>query len=252
MKLQGQNVWLIGASSGIGAALAPRLTGAGAKLAISSRREEELQKVASTCVPAGVLVKPLDVTDLDAVEAVYRDLVAEWGAVDSVIYNAGTWTLADVTKFEARTALRQIDVNYLGLIRVVGTVMPAMIQRRAGAIVGVASVAGYAGFPRAAAYSSSKAGVHAFLSSIRMELSKYGVDVVTVSPGFVDTPLTEDNDFRMPFMVSADVAADRILEGLLEGRQEIHFPRRLSIPLKLATALPRPAFEFLGRKFMSK
>jgi short-subunit dehydrogenase len=250
MELRGRTVWLIGASSGIGAALAPKLTAQGARLAISARREQDLQKAAASCSPAEVLVKPLDVTDAAAVEGVYRELASEWGRVDAVIFSAGAWYQAKVESFDAAAAIRQIDVNYLGLIRVVGAVMPDMIARRGGTIVGMASVAGYAGFPTAAAYSSSKAGVIAFLQSVRMELKKYGVGVVTLSPGFVETPLTEKNDFAMPFMIEADEAADRIVEGLLKGEAEIHFPKRLSIPVKLFTALPRPAYEAIAGRLM--
>lgn len=252
MKLQGQTVWLIGASSGIGAALAPKLTAQGARLAISARREAELEKVAAACAPARVLVKPLDVTDAPAVEAVYQDLAAALGRVDVVIYSAGQWAKADVTTFDVEAAVKQIDVNYLGLLRVAGAVMPDMIARRSGAIAGMASVAGYAGLPRAAAYSSSKAGVIAFLQSIRMELKKFGVEVITLSPGFVETPLTDKNDFTMPFMLKADDAADRIVEGLLKGDVEVHFPKRLSIPMKIWTALPRPAFEYIAGKMMAR
>ncbi|MGE0057774.1 MAG: SDR family NAD(P)-dependent oxidoreductase [Dehalococcoidia bacterium] len=252
MKLQGQNVWLIGASSGIGAALAPKLAAKGATLAISARREDELEKIAASCAPHEVLVKSLDVTDNDAVVAVYRELVASWGRVDSVIFSAGSWTAAQVTEFDSARAIEQINVNYLGLVRVVGTVMPDMIARRSGSIVGMASIAGYGGFPRAAAYSSSKAGVLAFLQSIRIELKKFNVEVQTISPGFVETPLTDKNDFVMPFKLDADVAADRIIEGLLAGDEEIHFPRRLSIPVKLLTALPRPAYEWIAGKLMAR
>ena len=251
MRLQGQNIWLIGASSGIGAALAPKLAAEGAVLAISARREAELEKVAGN-IPGSVLVKPLDVTDNEAVNSVYRELVATWGRVDAVIFSAGTWTQANIEDFDTETAIQQVNVNYLGLMRVAGAVMRDMIARRGGTIVGMASVAGYAGFPRAAAYSSSKAGVLAFLQSIRMELKRYKVEVVTISPGFVKTPLTDKNDFMMPFMITADEAADRIVKGLLEGDSEIHFPRRLSVPVKLFTALPRPAYELVARKLMTR
>lgn len=245
-------MWLIGASSGIGAALAPKLAAQGARLAISARREEELQKVAASCAPHEVLVKPLDVTDNGAVIGLYQELVLAWGQVDAVIFSAGSWTAADVKTFDSEKAIEQINVNYLGLVRVAGAVMPDMIARHGGTIVGMASIAGYGGFPRAAAYSSSKAGVLAFLQSIRIELKKFGVEVLTISPGFVETPLTDKNDFTMPFMLKADVAADRIVEGLLKGDEEIHFPRRLSIPVKLMTALPRPAYEWIAGKLMAR
>jgi len=252
MKVEGQHIWLIGASSGIGAALATRLAAQGAALALSARREDDLQEVAAACSPAAVLVKPLDTTSLEAIEAVHHELLEAWGRVDAVIYGAGAWSLAGVEEFDARAAVRQIDVNLAGLIRVAGTVMPDMIRRRSGTIAGITSVAGYAGFPRAAAYSASKAGANAFLQSIRVELKKHGVQAVTVSPGFVDTPMTRKNDFPMPFRMTSEQAAERIVAGLVAGSDEIHFPRRLSIPLKLLTALPRPVVEFLTGRLMAR
>jgi short-subunit dehydrogenase len=121
-----------------------------------------------------------------------------------------------------------------------------------GAIVGIASLAGYAGFPRAEAYGSTKAAVIAFLQSLRIDLASSGVKVVTVSPGFVDTPLTRTNEFPMPFMLEPEEAAERIVHGLMRGDAEIHFPKRLSLPLKLLTALPRPVYEAVVRRTMAR
>ena len=201
MRLQGQHLWLIGASSGIGAAVTPELVREGAIMAISSRREEELNKVADAAHAYGQrpVVKPLDATDLDTVRRVYAELMEAWGQVDILFYNAGTWSQAKVESFDVEGALRQIDTNLSGQVRAIGTVMPDMIKRGSGEIIGMASVAGYAGYPSAAAYSSSKAGVHAFLQSIRMDLVKYNVGVTTISPGFVKTALTNRNQFSMPF-----------------------------------------------------
>ena len=245
-------LWLIGASSGIGAALAPALVAQGARLAISSRREEDLDHVADTTALQGrrPLVKPLDVTDLDAVRRVYADLVDEWGKVDVLFYNAGTRAQAEVTNFNTESAVHQVDVNYLGLIRATGVVMPDMVARRGGEIVGVGSLAGYAGFPRSATYSSSKMALNAYLQSLRIDLRRFGVGVTTVNPGWVDTPLIADSTVPPLFMVSPERAAAKIIDGLLDGREEIHFPRRLSWPLKALTALPRPVYEAVARRFM--
>ena len=253
MRLQGRTLWLIGASSGIGAALAPALTAEGAILAISSRREEELNAVADACRGrVRPLVKPLDATDKAQIDRVYAELVEAWGKVDIVFYNAGTWGEAKVEQFDTERALHQIDVIYLGLVRVVGAALPDLLARNDGDIVGMASVAGYAGLPRAAAYSSAKSAVNAFLQSIRIELKRYGVGVVTINPGFVKTPLTDRNTFPMPFMLTTEQAVPIIVKGLLDGDEEIHFPKRLSWPLKIFTALPRPLYESLARRFMTK
>jgi short-subunit dehydrogenase len=253
VELKGRTLWLIGASSGIGATLAPRLAAEGAILALSARREPELKQVAESCTGATPpLVKPLDVTDRDQVEPVYRELVEAWGKVDIVFYNPGIWGESRVDRFNLDQALVQLDVLYVGLVRVVGTVMPDMVRRRSGDIVGMASLAGYAGLPRAAAYSSAKNAVIAFLQAIRIDLKRYGVGVVTVNPGFVKTPLTDRNDFRMPFLLTPEQAADQIVRSLLAGHEEIHFPRRLSWPLKLFTALPRPVYESLVRRLIAR
>jgi short-subunit dehydrogenase len=146
--------------------------------------------------------------------------------------------------------VHQVDVNYLGLIRATGVVLPDMLARRGGEIIGVGSLAGYAGFPRSAAYSSSKMAVNAYLQSLRIDLRRFGVGVTTVNPGWVDTPLIADSAVPALFMVSPERAAARIVDGLLDGHEEIHFPRRLSWPLKAFTALPRPAYEALARRLM--
>jgi short-subunit dehydrogenase len=251
MQLRNRTLWLIGASSGIGAALAPALAAQGAVLALSARRETELEAIAEACRgKVRPLVKPLDVTDKTQVDRVYAELVEAWGKVDVLFFNAATSGRSQVDEFDTLAALNQVDVTYMGLIRATGAVLPDMLQRGNGHIVGTASIAGYAGFPRAAAYSSAKSGAIAFLQALRIELKDRGVGVVTVNPGFVKTPLTEHNTFRMPFLLTPEQAAASIVRGLLAGDDEIHFPRRLSLPAKLVTGLPRPVFEWLARKAM--
>lgn len=248
--MHGQRIWLIGASSGIGAALAYELARAGARLTLSSRNAEALEQVAQRArsVGAEASVAPLDVTNRLAVMQVASALRARWGEVDALIYSAGQWETLDVASYDAASAERQLDVNLLGLVRAVGAVMPEMVERRAGAIVGIASVAGYAGWPLASAYSASKAGMLAYLQSLRMDLHRHDVQVITVTPGFVESRLTEQNAFKMPFKLTAEEAATTIVAGLEDGKTEIHFPRRLSIPLKLLSALPRPLYEAILRR----
>jgi short-subunit dehydrogenase len=252
LHLTGRSLWLIGASSGIGAALAPELAAAGAILAISARREAELEKVADAAALRGIrpLVKPLDVTDLAAIERVYGELKEAWGRVEVLFYNAGAWAETRPENFNTHQAVNQIDVNFQGMVRTVGTMMPDLVANRAGEIVGMASVAGYAGMPRGAAYSASKAGANAFLQAMRMELRPYDVGVTTVNPGFVRSPLSDRNKFAMAFIVSAEEAAQRIVKGMLDGETEIHFPKRLSWFLKGLTALPRPVYERLAWRIM--
>ena len=244
MRLSGRNVWLIGASTGIGAAMAPRLAREGARLAVSSRNEAALQSVANG-IPGDVAVLPLDATIEGALASAAERLRASWGQIDVMIYNAGVWSAIDVEKYDVKAIEEQIAVNLVGLVRAVGAVLPDMIRRRHGEIVGVASLSGYGAFPRAEAYGASKAAANYFLQSLRIDVAKHGVGVTTVNPGFVKTRLTDANDFPMPFLMEPEAAADAIVQGLLAGHAEVHFPKRLSIPLKFVTALPRPVYEFL-------
>jgi short-subunit dehydrogenase len=253
MQLTGKRMWLIGASSGIGAALAPDLVAQGVVLAISSRNETELNNVAGKAARFGMrpLVKPLDVTDAASLQRVHDELVAEWGRIDVLFYNSGVWLPVRVEDFDAENAARQVEVNLTGMMRAVGTVVSEMVAKRDGEIIGMASLAGYRGYPKAAAYSSSKAGAIAFLQSIRMDLKRYEVGVTTINPGFVRTPLA-GLESKAPFVIDADKASRMIVKGLLNGDTEIHFPRRLSWPLKLITALPSPIYERLARLAMSR
>lgn len=247
MQLRDRNVWLIGASTGIGAAMVPRLVNEGARVAISSRGAPALERIAAACGER-VTVKPLDATDRAAVERTADELRAAWGHIDVLLYNAGAWAPIDVEKFDVDSFEQQIAVNYTGMVRAIGAVLPDMLARRSGEIVGVASLSAYGAFPRAEAYGSSKAAVNYMLQCLRIDLAKHSIGVTTVNPGFVDTQLTSENDFPMPFIMQPGDAAKAIVDGLRAGRTEIHFPRRLSLPLKIVTALPRPIYEWiLGR-----
>lgn len=248
MLLHGRRVWLIGASSGIGAALAPSLAAAGARLVLSARRAEELARVAESCRAAGgdlPLTLPVDVSEPGALSRAAAAIAADGEPVEVLIYSAGAWEPTEVAAFDAAAVERQIFVNYLGLARAVEAVLPAMVERGAGEIVGIASLAGLRGFPRAAGYTASKAASITFLESLRVDLRRRGVGVTTVLPGFVDTQLTARNDFPMPFMIQPPAAADAILRGLQRGHAEIAFPRRLAWPLRLLHVLPGPLYETL-------
>jgi short-subunit dehydrogenase len=247
LELKGRRVWLIGASSGIGAALVPALVREGVRLAITSRNEMALRALAAEHgrADAPVLVFPGDVTVTGALKQIESDVRRTWGATDVVIYNAGVWSAVDVDAIDLVNFEQQIAVNYVGMIRAVDAVLPDMLARGAGEIVGVGSLSAYGAFPRAEAYGSSKAAVNYMLQALRIDLTKRGIGVTTVNPGFVKTRLTDVNDFPMPFLLTPEAAAETIVEGLLAGKAEIHFPLRLSLPLKLITALPRPIYEWL-------
>ncbi len=245
MKWDGTCVWLTGASSGIGAALARELAGRGSRVAISARRVERLEELAAG---TDMLVVPCDVTDRAAVTAAEARIRDEFGQIDVAIFNAGTWQQVDVTAFDSDVFRQHIDVNLMGMIHGVESVLPDMLRRRAGRLVGVASVAGYRGFPQSEAYGSTKAAELNLLESLRIDLAAHGITVQTISPGFVKSEATAKNDFTMPFLLEADDAARRMAEGIARNKAEIVFPLPMMLAMKVIRTLPiRPYTDLYAR-----
>lgn len=222
--------WIVGASSGIGAALARELVRRGAQVAISARKAEDLREVAGDDME----VVPLDATDREAVRAA-ADRLAD---VDVVVWCAGYWEQFDAAAWDADSFERHVQVNLLGLNNVLAAVIPRMVRDRRGHLVGIASVAGYRGLPGAEAYGATKAAQINLLEGLRAALSRHHVRVTTVCPGFVRTPMTDTNEFPMPFIIDADEAATAICDGLEKGRAEIVFPLPMAVTMKLARLVP--------------
>ena len=244
----GQVVWLSGASSGIGFALAELLLQKGFRVAVSARRREPLQKLAAGAPDSGaVLQLPLDVTDREALATAYQTLCSQWQVPDLVIANAGISIHMEAADLDY-AKLKQInEVNLLAAMSMLQLPVQDMLQRGSGYLAGVASVAGYRGLPHAAGYVASKAGLIAFLESLRFDLEPHGIAVSVINPGFVKTPLTERNRFPMPFIISAEASARAIWRGLKKGRMEIHYPPALSLLLKFMRLLPYPLYHVLVR-----
>lgn len=243
-QLTGAVTWIIGASSGIGAAVARELQRRGATVVVSARREERLRELAD----GELLVVPLDVTDADAVEAAGRRIRERCGRIDVVVIAAGYWQQLDPRDWDASAFRHQVEVNLIGTSNAIAAVLPDMLRRRAGVIAGIASVAGYRGLPGAAAYGATKAGQINLLESLRTQTSRTGVRVVTVCPGFVRTQLTDQNSFSMPFMIEPDAAARAICDGIEKGRSEIVFPRRMAVLAKAARLVPVAVWTALWRR----
>ncbi len=243
--LAGQRVWLTGASSGIGAALATELTRRGAQVAVTARRREPLEALA---VGSGIMVEPGDVTDAEEMGQIAHRLLADWGALDLVILNAGTYTPVTPETFRAELFREHLDVNIMGAVNCIQAVLPAMRSARRGRIAITASVTGYAGLPLASAYGATKAFLINMADALRADLASSGVAVTLIAPGFVRTPLTDQNPFAMPGMIEADEAARLICDGLEEGRPEIGVPRKALVVMKALAAMPGP----LRRRYVAR
>ncbi len=242
--LKGKVLWLTGASSGIGEAFAKAAAATGCKLAITARRGDVLQALAAECSKFGgqVLAVPGNVTDRYQMIGIVKQIENTFGPVDILVANAGTHVPTNVEQFDAREYDSIMLLNFSGVLYCVEAVLPQMLARKSGHLVGVSSVAGYRGLPRAAAYGASKAALTHFLESIRFDLLAYNVDVTVVSPGFVKTPLTDKNDFEMPFLIEAQKAAEILLRGVEKRKFEIHFPWQFTWIMKFLRVMPFPAY----------
>jgi len=238
-----ETVWIIGASDGIGAALAREWAKQGARLILSARSAEPLEKLASSLGSDHVAL-PLDVSDrvsLDAAAAKILDI----GQVDRVVHLAAIYDPGKIADLDPQTAAQIVNVNLTGSFHI-AQVAPKVL-RQGGQLAICGSVAGYIGLPQGQIYSATKAGVINLVESLRVEMAGR-IDVRLISPGFVDTRLTQRNDFNMPAMVTPETAATAIIDGLNTRRFEVHFPRRLTLGLKLLSALPYWAALALTRR----
>ena len=241
-------VFITGASSGIGQALAARFQRAGYRLALVARRTPEVQGwiVSQGIDTQRAAVYAADVRDVDAIVAVGRACIAAQGVPDVVIANAGISVGMDTAEFADLDVMRAtFETNNLGLAATFHPFINAMRARRSGTLVGIASVAGIRGLPGHGAYSASKAGVIAYCESLRGELHPGGLKVVTIGPGYVDTALTRGNPYSMPFLLSADAFADRAYDAVVAGVSYRVIPWQMGVVAKLLRVLPDPLFDRL-------
>lgn len=245
MNLRNKVVWLTGASSGIGEALAKRLAQTGCKLALTARRREALEQLALevSAERSDALAFPGDVTDLEQMKQIAHAIESEWGPVDVLIANAGAYVPTNIEHFDSNEYDDQMKLNFSGALYCIEAVLDRMIQRKSGQIVGVSSLSGYRGLPRAEAYGASKAALINFLEAMRFDLRAHNIRVTIVNPGFVKTPLTDKNEFKMPNIIPADEAAEIMLRGIEGEKKEIHFPAAFSWTMKLLRILPYPLYE---------
>jgi len=225
-------VWLVGASTGIGAALAHELSRRGARLALSARSADKLQAQGIE----RALLLPCDATDAASLASARQTLLEAWGGIDLVIYLAGDYVPMRAHDFDLARAEQVLAVNFNGAVRLAATVLPDL--QAGGGIAFVASVAGYRGLPRSLCYGPGKAALIHFAECLHLDLEAQGVGVWIINPGFVRTRLTAQNDFAMPALLTPQQAAVAMIDGFTTGAFEIHFPWRFTRPLKLLSLLP--------------
>jgi NAD(P)-dependent dehydrogenase (short-subunit alcohol dehydrogenase family) len=236
MKLAGQRVWVVGASRGIGRALTEELSVRRARVVASARASRQLDDIVTRY--ANVTSVPADVTDRSAMLSAADRIEHELGGIDVAVLNAGYWRQLDPAAWDSEQFRRHVDTNLLGMAHGIEAVLPGMRRRRSGMIVGISSLAGLRGFPHAEGYSATKAAQITLLESLRIDLAGLGIKVQTVCPGFVRTDLTEQNSFRMPFMLEPQQAARRIAGGIERESAMVAFPWPMAIAMHLARAIP--------------
>jgi len=235
---RGARVWVIGASTGIGAETARLLLEKGARVAISARKTDALQQIAAAHPLA--LVLPLDVTQHAQVMSARDQLLADWGGVDLMLIVAGAYNEMRVDTFDMAVVNQLLDVNLRGVVRGIDAMLPSLLrQENGGGGIGiVSSVAGYSGLPKALVYGPTKAALINLCESLYFDLHPRGHAVYMINPGFVETPATAQNKFVMPGLISARRAAQEIVTGMEKGGFHIHFPKGFTNWLRMARLLP--------------
>ena len=241
-----KKVWITGASSGIGKAVAEKFANEGWKVAISARRKEILDDMSTH---QNIFSYPLDVTNQDQVDNVFKKIINEFGNIDLCIFSSGTYDPKNEKSINIEKIKNVINVNFIGVVNCVKVVETYFKEKKSGQISIVSSIAGYRGLPNSSGYGPSKAALTNFTESIYFDFKKFNVKISVISPGFIKTPLTDKNEFSMPFIETPEFAAKKIFNGLVKNNSfEIHFPKPLTLLLKLFRILPYKIYLFLIEK----
>ncbi|ABV92120.1 short-chain dehydrogenase/reductase SDR [Dinoroseobacter shibae DFL 12 = DSM 16493] len=236
-ELTGKRYWLVGASEGLGRALAEHLSRMGVELVLSARSEDRLKELAES-LPGKAHAVPVDISDTASVTAAAEAA----GQIDGMVFLAGVYWPLKATEWDAEKVEAMCDINFTGAARCVGAVLPGMVARDAGHIVLTGSLSGFRGLPGASGYGPSKAGVMAMAEAMHCDLRKTGVDVQVANPGFIRTRLTEKNDFNMPFLMEPEDAAREMVELMLTDSFKRSFPTVFASFFRLSQFLPDWAY----------
>ncbi|HEX7316703.1 MAG TPA: SDR family NAD(P)-dependent oxidoreductase [Pyrinomonadaceae bacterium] len=241
-------VLITGASSGIGRALALELARRGARLGLTARRGEELLKLGEEIERAGgeAMAVPADVRDAEALKEVVGRVLARWGRVDVLVANAGMSSTTAGTRLNAGEVGDVITINVLGVVNSVAAVLPSMLERGAGHLVAISSLASYRGMPKSGAYSASKAAVSTLFESLRVDLRRSNIDVTTIHPGFIRTPMTAGRKKKLPFLLEPEDAACRIVKAVERRARTYAFPWQLATLVRVIRHLPGAVYDRLA------
>ena len=230
-------IWVTGASTGIGKALAIKFSKNGWKVAISARRLELLEEISKK--NENIFSFPLDVTNKDECSKVFSEIKNKFGQIDLCIFSTGTWDPKKEKEIDVEQIENVMKVNFFGTVNSIKSVEKYFKELGKGHISIVSSIAGYRGLPNSTGYGPSKSALNNLTESLYFDFKRYGVRVSLISPGFIKTPMTDKNDFKMPFLKTTEYAAEKIYNGLVNTNAfEIHFPKQLTIVLKILKILP--------------
>ena len=246
-----KNIWITGASSGIGKALAIKFANEGWQVAASARRESLLKELSNQYT--NIQSFPLDVTDSDKCKSVFKDIVKKFENIEICVFGTGIHDPESEKKFNLEKIKKIMEVNFFGTMNSINSVYDYFGQKKVGQISIISSVAGYRGLPAAGAYCASKSALTSFAESLHFEMKRKNVRVSLISPGFIKTPMTDQNDFPMPMIKSPEFAADQIYNGLLKKSGfEIHFPKVFTFFMKFLRILPSSIYFRFLEKGMKK
>ncbi len=250
MSKNHKKIWITGASSGIGKAVAEKFASEGWIVAVSARRKEILDDMAKH---ENISSYPLDVVNEETCVNTFQNILSEFGDIDLCIFCSGTYDPKKEKEIDIKQSKFVMNVNYFGVLNCVKAVEKYFKNKKEGHISIVSSIAGYRGLPNSSGYGPSKAALNNFAESIYFDFKKHNIRVSIISPGFIKTPLTDKNDFPMPFLRSVEFAAQKIYIGLTKSNSfEIHFPKQLTLILKFLRLLPYKIYLYLIYKLYKR
>jgi len=242
-----KTIWITGGSTGIGKALAIRFANEGWNVAISARRENLLKELSDRF--ENISSFPLDVTDKEKCKEVFNQIKKKFENIDICFFSTGTWNPKKEKEIDVEQMEDVFKVNFFGTVNSIKAVEEYYKNRNEGTIAIVSSIAGYRGLPNSTGYGPSKSALNNLAESLYFDFGRHNVRVCLVSPGFIKTPMTDKNDFKMPFLKTPEFAADKIYDGLVNKKSfEIHFPKELTLTLKFFSILPYKLYFYLVKK----